>query len=63
MYDIRRKEAALGEEDSDKDLVVLLNLAENLRELIVLSLREGIELALIRDGDDGNAAAVFDTED
>lgn len=53
------EEAALGQDDGHKDFVMLLNVTQRLRNLKVLLLREGIELALVVNCDDGDAATVF----
>lgn len=57
---LRGKEASLAEENSDIDLIVRGHFSHRLRELIVLRLVERIELLLVCDGDDGDAAAVLD---
>lgn len=61
--DLRGKVPALGEEDGDKDLVAGGHLAELLRQVVVLRLREGVELLVVVDGDDGHAAAVLEADD
>ena len=61
--DSRRKVAPLAENHRDKDLVMLGDLPQGLRKLVVLRLGEGVELLLVGNGDDGDAAAVVDGDD
>lgn len=59
---VRRKEAALGENDGDVHFGVGVNLAQEHAEVVVVLLVHGVELGGIVDGDDGDAAAVLETD-
>ncbi|KAI9167475.1 Conserved oligomeric Golgi complex subunit 1 [Paramyrothecium foliicola] len=54
---------ALGQYHSDEDLIMGGNLTQLLRQVIVLHLPQRIELALVVNGENGNAAAVLEADD